>query len=175
MIIKEGATLMIGSIGYTTYAYPAAGVNALNSPASAVAKISNIRPVAETATILVDKAQQAECQTCKDRKYMDVSNEANVSFQTPTHISPEASFAAVSAHEQQHVANAAATGSQPGNRLAYSSVSLKMGVCPECGKPYIAGGTTKTQIKYNEANPYEASRKSIESSLLKGMYFDSVA
>ncbi len=166
---------MIGSVGYTTYTYPAAGISSLNAPASAVTKISSIRPVTDKATIRVDKAQQSECQTCKSRKYMDVSNEANVSFQSPTHISPEASFAAVSAHEQQHVSNAVAMGNQPGNQLVSSSVSLKTDICPECGKPYIAGGTTRTQIKYNESNPYEASRKSIEGSLLKGMNFDSVA
>lgn len=166
---------MIGSVGYTTYTYPAAGVNPLNAPASAVTKISSIRPVTEKATVNVDKVRQTECQTCKNRKYMDVSNEANVSFQSPTHISPEASFAAVSAHEQQHVSNAVATGNQPGNQLVSSSVSIKTDICPECGKPYIAGGTTRTQIKYNESNPYEASRKSIEGSLLKGMNFDSVA
>lgn len=166
---------MIGSAGYTTYTYQSAGVNALNTSVAAVTKISNVRPVAEKATLRVGQTQQTECQTCKNRKYMDVSDEANVSFQSPTHISPEASFAAVSAHEQQHVANAVATGSQPGNRLIYSSVSLQMEVCPECGKPYIAGGTTKTQISYNENNPYDASRKSLEGSLLQGMNFDSVA
>lgn len=166
---------MIGSIGYTTYTYPVTGVNSLNASVATVTKINSIRPVAEKATIRVGQTQQTECQTCKNRKYMDVSDEPNVSFQSPTHISPEASFAAVSAHEQQHVANAVAKGSQPGNRLIYSSVSLQMEVCPECGKPYIAGGTTKTQISYNEGNPYEASRKSFEGSLLKGMNFDSVA
>ncbi len=166
---------MIGSVGYTTYAYPVAGVNSMNVPASAVTKISSIRPITDKVTINVDQVKPAECQTCKSRKYMDVSNEPNVSFQSPTYISPEASFAAVSAHEQQHVSNAVASGNQPGNQLVFSSVSLKMSVCPECGKPYIAGGTTRTQIKYNESNPYESSRKSVEGSLLKGMNFDSVA
>ncbi len=166
---------MIGPVGYTTYTMPVAGVNLSSAPASAVTKISSVRPVSEKSTINVDKTQPTECQTCKSRKYMDVSNEANVSFKAPTHIAPEASFAAVSAHEQQHVSNAVSTGSQPGNQLVSSSVSFQMGICPECGKPYIAGGTTRTQIKYNESNPYEASRKSVEGSLLKGMNFDAVA
>ena len=166
---------MIGSVGYTTYTYPVAGVNLLNTPASAVTKISSIRPINEKTILNVDKMRPAECKTCKERKYMDVANEANVSFQAPTHISPEASFAAVSAHEQQHVSNAVATGSQRGIQRVSSSVSLKTGICPECKKPYIAGGTTRTQIKYNESNPYETSRKSVEGSLLMGMNFDSVA
>ncbi len=166
---------MIGPVGYTTYTYPVAGVNPMNTPASPVAKINSIRPVNEKATINVDQVKPAECQTCKNRKYYDVSGEGNVSFKSPTHISPEASFAAVSSHEQEHVSNAVATGSQPGKELVSASVSLKMGICPECGKPYVAGGTTTTQIRYNVSNPYEASRKSAEGSLLKGMNFDAVA
>ena len=47
-----------------------------------------------------------ECQTCKNRKYVDGSNEANVSFKNAAHISPEAASSAVRAHEGQHVSNA---------------------------------------------------------------------
>jgi hypothetical protein len=50
-----------------------------------------------------------------------------------------------------------------------------MAVCPECGTPYIAGGETRTTIKYQEQNPYESNRKSVEGSLLKGMNVDYVA
>jgi hypothetical protein len=90
-------------------------------------------------------------------------------------VSPQASFSAVSAHEQEHVSNAFSEGSQEGNRLISSSVTLKMDVCPECGTPFVAGGTTRTTMQYNESNPYESSRKSLEGSFLKGMNFDAVA
>jgi hypothetical protein len=50
-----------------------------------------------------------------------------------------------------------------------------MEICPECGKPYVAGGVTTTLIKYNTGNPYEKSRKSAEASMLKGMNVDYVA
>jgi hypothetical protein len=50
-----------------------------------------------------------------------------------------------------------------------------MDVCPECGTPFVAGGTTRTTMQYNESNPYESSRKSLEGSFLKGMNFDAVA
>ena len=33
-----------------------------------------------------------ECETCKNRKYVDGSNESDVSFKSPTHVSPEASM-----------------------------------------------------------------------------------
>lgn len=166
---------MIGSIGYTNYSIPVAGTNIIGSPAAAVTKVSSIKPLGPKGTLNVEKTQPSECQTCKNRKYMDVSNESNVSFQSPTHVSPQSSFAAVSSHEQEHVSNATAEGSQPGNQLVSASVTYKMAVCPECGTPYIAGGTTRTQIRYNEGNPYESSRKSLEGSLLRGMNFNAVA
>mgnify|MGYP000182081211 CR=1 FL=1 len=70
-----------------------------------------------------DKVKKGECQTCAKRKYVDGSNEFNVSFKAPGHISPEDSAAKVMAHEQQHVANAIAEGSKPNkahicNRIA---------------------------------------------------------
>ena len=43
-----------------------------------------------------------ECQTCKNRKYKDKSNEM-VSFKSPAHLSPENAASAVRAHEQEHV------------------------------------------------------------------------
>ena len=52
------------------------------------------------------KSSPAECQTCKERKYQDGSDEANVSFKAAAHVSPSAAGAAVRAHEQQHVSNA---------------------------------------------------------------------
>ena len=42
----------------------------------------------------VDKSKTTECQTCKNRKYVDGSNEANVSFKNAAHISPEAASSA---------------------------------------------------------------------------------
>jgi len=47
-----------------------------------------------------------ECETCANRTYVDGSNEGDVSFKTPGHISPEASAAVVSSHEYEHVRNA---------------------------------------------------------------------
>ncbi len=166
---------MIGAVSYVSYSMPVAGAYAANHPVSAVTRVNPIAPLSYKDSIGIEKAQPLECQTCKERKYVDVSNEADVSFQTPTHISPQASFSAVSAHEQQHVSNAVAEGSRPGVELISTSVSYRMGVCPECGTPYILGGTTRTAMKYNENNPYESARKSLEGSFLRGMNFDSVA
>ncbi len=121
------------------------------------------------------RVKPVECQTCKNRKYVDGSNEPNVSFKTPGSIRPEESYAKVSAHEREHVANAIAKGSKPGAKLINASVTLKMGVCPECGRTYVAGGVTNTQIKYSESNPYERNRKSVEGSALLGLNVDESA
>ena len=167
--------MAISPISATAYTYPAAGISAIGQSVNAVSKINGIAPVVQNGTNSIEKVKPSECQTCKSRKYVDGSNESNVSFKTPGHISPQASYAAVSSHEQEHVSNAVSEGSKVGNQLISASVSLKMSVCPECGTPYVAGGTTRTTIAYNTSNPYENSRKSLEGSLLKGMNFDSVA
>lgn len=116
-----------------------------------------------------------ECQTCKNRKYVDGSNESDVSFKTPSHIAPESSAAMVMSHEQMHVSNARQEGSKENAELVSASVRLKMAVCPECGKSYVEGGVTNSTIKYSESNPYERNRKLIEGSFLKGQYIDAYA
>lgn len=141
--------------------------------------VSNVpRVTAVNADNTVDssaRVRPVECQTCKSRKYVDGSNEPNVSFKTPGNISPEESYAKVSSHEREHVSNAIAKGSKPGAKLISANVTLKMGVCPECGRTYVAGGVTNTQIKYSESNPYEKNRKSMEGSALLGINVDASA
>jgi len=104
-----------------------------------------------------------ECETCKNRKYVDASNEADVSFKSPGHVSPSASFSAVRAHEQQHVSNAYQTESKGEGRVMSVSVSIKMGSCPECGRRYAKGGETATTIKYNE-DVYAQNTKAIDAA-----------
>ncbi len=113
-----------------------------------------------------------ECTTCENRMYVDGSNESDVSFKTPGHISPEQSYGKVLSHEQEHVSNAIAEGNKPDKQLLSATVSLKMATCPECGRRYVAGGVTKTTMKYTESSPYEKGRKLIEGSFFKGMNID---
>lgn len=135
-----------------------------------ISNVSVVTPVNTDNTVESSaKVKPAtECKTCQNRKYVDGSNESDVSFKTPGTIRPEESFAKVSAHEREHVSNAIAKGSKPGAKLISASVSLKMGVCPECGRTYVAGGETNTQIKYSEDNPYDKGRKTVEGSFLIG-------
>jgi len=116
----------------------------------------------KTANERTEKAQaKGECQTCKERKYVDGSDEGNVSFKSPGHIAPEASAGIVMAHEKEHVANARREGNKPGNELISARVSLKTAICPECGRSYVAGGTTRTLIKYGNSE-YDKNKKAAD-------------
>lgn len=114
--------------------------------------------------------RKGECQTCEKRRYQDGSDEM-VSFKSPAHISPETAAGTVRAHEQEHVSNAYKQAALKGGKVIRASVTLKTAICPECGRSYVAGGTTSTQIKYpNPNNPYQKSKMSADNAALNGMY-----
>ncbi|MCM1135308.1 MAG: hypothetical protein NC400_06985 [Clostridium sp.] len=118
------------------------------------------------------KSSPAQCQTCKNRKYKDGSDEM-VSFKSAAHISPEASASRVMAHEQEHVSNAYSKAAMKGGKVVSANVTLKTAICPECGRSYVAGGTTSTQIKYpNENNPYTQNKKNLDAISLIGNNLD---
>lgn len=126
-------------------------------------------PGASTVKSAGRKSSPAECETCSSRKYQDGSDEM-VSFKAAAHISPEASAATVMAHEQEHVANAYKDAANNNGKVLSASVTLKTAICPECGRSYVAGGTTSTQIKYyNEENPYQKDLKAMDSQKYRGM------
>lgn len=122
-----------------------------------------------------DKSKTTECQTCKNRKYVDGSNEANVSFKSAAHVSPEAASSAVRAHEGQHVSNAYNKAATQNGEVVSASVRVQTSVCPECGRSYISGGVTDTQIRYyNETNPYQKDLKSTDGIKLRGANVDEI-
>lgn len=88
--------------------------------------------------------EEGECQTCAERKYQDGSDDMGVSFQTPAHIAPEAAAATVCGHEMEHVARNQAKAAREDKEIVSQSVTLHTAICPECGKVYISGGTTRT-------------------------------
>lgn len=100
-----------------------------------------------------------ECETCENRTYVDGSNENDVSFKTPGHISPESAASKVMAHEYEHVRNAYQEDKEEGKELVSVSVSLKTAICPECGKAYVAGGETRTTMRNGVENPYEKQQQ----------------
>ena len=115
------------------------------------------------------KSSPAECETCKNRKYQDGSDEM-VSFKSAAHISPEAAASRVRSHEQEHVSNAYKKASQNNGKVLSTNVSIKTAICPECGRSYVSGGETRTQIKYyNEDNPYQQDKKATDGLKYIGM------
>ena len=119
------------------------------------------------------KSSPAECETCKERKYQDGSNE-NVSFKSAQKIAPGAVASAVRAHENEHVANAYNKAAKDGGKVLQASVAIHTSICPECGSTYVSGGTTTTKIKYsNQKNPYVQNMMNRDKGLLSGMNFDA--
>ncbi len=93
--------------------------------------------------------EEGECQTCKERKYQDGSDDPGVSFKTPTHIGPDQAASAVRGHENEHVVREQAKARQEGRKVVSQSVTYHTDICPECGKVYVSGGTTRTITKAN--------------------------
>lgn len=140
-----------------------------------VSNVSYVTPVNTDNTVdSSSKVKPIECQTCKNRRYQDASDEM-VSFKTPGKISPGESYAKVMGHEQEHVSNARAEGSKANKDLVSASVSLKTAICPECGRSYVAGGTTRTVMKTYGKDPYSQNQKSFESEATKGNRIDATA
>lgn len=121
------------------------------------------------------RSAPSECETCANRKYQDGSDE-NVSFKSASHISPESAGSRVRAHEGEHVANAYKKAAQKNGKVLNASVTLHTSVCPECGRTYVSGGVTKTQIKYSdEDNPYTKNQKQLDAAKVKGANIDYAA
>lgn len=121
-----------------------------------------------------DKVQgigKPECQTCKERKYQDGSDEM-VSFKSAAHISPEAAGTAVRAHEQEHVSNAYKKAGRDEGKVLMASVRIHTSICPECGRSYVSGGTTATKIQYKENNPYDKNTKALQAESFKGNHIN---
>lgn len=122
------------------------------------------------------KSAPEDCETCKNRKYQDGSDEGNVSFKSASHISPESAAAKVRAHENEHVSNAYKKAAKDNGKVINASVSIQTSICPECGRTYVSGGLTKTSIKYtNEDNPYTKNQKALDAINMRGANVDYAA
>lgn len=101
-----------------------------------------------------DGFKKNSCQTCNERKYQDGSNDPSVSFKTPTKVPSYAAAAAVRGHEAEHVSHEQNKAKLENRRIISQSVQIHTGICPECGRIYISGGTTRTVSK-NDNNDSE--------------------
>lgn len=114
--------------------------------------------------------EKKECQTCKNRKYVDGSNDPGVSFKTPGKIKPEAAASVVKSHEMEHVSNNRAKAQAENKEIVSQSVTMHTAVCPECGRVYVSGGTTYTVTKNISENDFAA-----ELDDAKGANYDETA
>ena len=172
--MRIGSISGYGSISGLYPMYPTGAVSAVRG-ASAVTRGSD---GTAQATIDGSKVQKGECQTCKNRKYVDGSNEGDVSFKAPGHIDPGKSAATVMSHEQEHVANAISEGNKDNKELVNVSVNLQTSVCPECGRVYVSGGTTHSTIRTTKStgqqnnNPYAKNQANLDYLMSAGRNMD---
>ncbi len=174
--------MAVGGIGSADYEYgknfslgfgpgPAMGTGKAES-AEDVGKVT-LNPGESDVVKAGRKSSPADCKTCRERKYQDGSNEM-VSFKAASHLSPTQAPAAVRAHEGEHVSNAYKKAAEKGGKVIRASVTLHTAICPECGRTYVSGGETNTQIRYpnEKKNPYEKERKALHADALRGANMD---
>lgn len=159
--------MVIGAVGYdpvTTYGYgasvqavPAAEQAAMAGGITAVEASGQSSAEGMLDSQLLESKAQArvkqkeltgECRSCRERTYVDGSDDPGVSFKTPGRIDPDAAASVVSAHEQEHVMREQAKATQEGGKVLSQSVTLHNAICAECGRVYVSGGTTRTVTAY---------------------------
>lgn len=121
---------------------------------------------------LKSEEDDGECETCKNRRYQDVSDDPGVSFKSASKIAPGNVGVAVRGHENEHVVRERAKAEREGREVVSQSVVIKTAICPECGKSYVAGGetTTVTRSKPSVEAKFQVGEYDEESE--KGRFFD---
>ena len=170
----------VGAIGGyipISYVNPYANTNPDSAKVNPIDAANGVEGTSAVGGKSVDKTDPGyKCQTCANRKYQDGSNEADVSFKSASKVAPEAASSAVRGHEQMHVKNAYQKAEEGNGKVVSATVQIHTSCCPECGKTYVSGGTTRTTIKYeNEKNPYQQNLKNLQGGFLRGINFDMEA
>lgn len=122
---------------------------------------------------VLNQSKKKECKTCKNRKYQDGSNDPGVSYKSPTKIDAKAAGMAVRRHEMEHVVRERYKAQQEGRKVVSQTVTMHSAICPECGKAYISGGTTRTVTSGPRAKEFQAGLKDPSSE--KGVNLDMTA
>ena len=77
------------------------------------------------------------------------------SFQTPTRVDPDQAASAVRGHEMEHVYREQAKAERENRKVVSQTVTMHTEICPECGKSYVSGGTTRTVTKADTENDFQ--------------------
>ncbi len=117
--------------------------------------------------------EDAKCQTCEKRKYKDGSDDPGVSFKNAQRVDPRLAQAAVRGHEMEHVVRERAKAEREGRKVVSQSVTYHTGICPECGKFYVSGGTTRTVTAEDNSSEYLDDLLGLDDG--KGKVFDITA
>lgn len=118
------------------------------------------------------RSGKIECQTCKERRYKDGSDDNGVSYQTPTYIEKNQSANKVMAHEMEHYRRETMSAEKNDEKIISIGVSTTKSVCPECGASYTSGGATsvtKRKDIHKESENNHFKNKSFEENI--GKYF----
>ncbi len=148
-----------GAVSKTdTGAMPEIGVQAA-AAASATAAATGEGPQGTNAARaraevkVAETQRQQGCQTCKERRYQDGSNDPGVSFKSPQTINPDMAASVVLGHEMEHVQREQANAKNEGAEVVSQSVRLHSSICPECGRSYVSGGVTETVTAKRQNKP----------------------
>lgn len=117
--------------------------------------------------------EDGECETCKNRRYQDESDDPGVSFKSASKIASGTAEAAVRGHEYEHVNRNQAKADREGKEVVYQTVRIKHAICPECGDSYVAGGETVTVTKAKNDERFDVGLKDEAGEI--GDLFDEVA
>ena len=129
---------------------------------------------AQGAESAQEAMEEGECETCEKRKYQDGSDDMGVSFKAPTNIKPEQAASAVRGHEMEHVVREQAKAKREGREVVSQTVTMHTGICPECGKAYVSGGTTQTVTRAaadNSAGQQEDNQRNADQGERKTLTF----
>lgn len=133
-------------------------------------RISNLKRRRER---LESREDSEDCQTCKNRRYQDESDDPGVSFKTAAKAKGDVG-AAVRSHEQEHVTRDRAEAEHEGREIVSQNVRIKTAVCPECGKNYVAGGETTTVTRAKQPDTRFSVGMS-DTKMEKGKFLNLVA
>ena len=150
---KEDAAPVLDLPGAKEEAAPALNLPGAKETDDSARQAEN--PVLSESKSAQDVMEEGECQTCKERKYQDGSDDPGVSFKTPTNIAPEQAASAVRGHENEHVVREQAKAQREDRKVVSQSVTYHTSICPECGKVYVSGGTTRTVTKADNSQQME--------------------
>lgn len=134
--------------------------------ASLEKRVNNLQQRLDKLKSKEEEKDSGECQTCKNRRYQDGSDDPGVSFKTAGKINPANAEAVVRSHEYEHVNRNQAKAAEDGKEIVYQSVIIKHGICPECGDSYVTGGQTTTVTRSAPDERYSVGMKDNESGKL---------